>query len=101
MKNVSARRQQQAVYDTGSVAGFGENSASNLLATPLKSSASAGGGLVSVMFGQIAAYFAFSSIHRSAPSAVPLTIASAGHSGSQTPQSMHSSGWMTSMFSPS
>ncbi len=28
-------------------------------------------------------------------------IASTGHSGSQTPQSMHSSGWMTSMFSPS
>jgi hypothetical protein len=26
-------------------------------------------------------------------------IASTGHSGSQTPQSMHSSGWMT-MFSP-
>jgi len=25
-------------------------------------------------------------------------MASAGHSGSQTPQSMHSSGWMTSMF---
>ncbi|MGC2131634.1 MAG: hypothetical protein WA661_00090, partial [Xanthobacteraceae bacterium] len=24
-----------------------------------------------------------------------------GHSGTQTPQSMHSSGWMTSMFSPS
>ena len=31
----------------------------------------------------------------------PGRIASAGHSGSQTPQSMHSSGWMTSMFSPS
>jgi hypothetical protein len=27
-------------------------------------------------------------------------IASTGHSGSQTPQSMHSSGWMTSMCSP-
>ena len=28
-------------------------------------------------------------------------IASTGHSGTHTPQSMHSSGWMTSMFSPS
>ena len=28
-------------------------------------------------------------------------IASAGHSGSHTPQSMHSSGWMTNMLSPS
>ena len=33
--------------------------------------------------------------------ALSATIASAGHSGSQTPQSMHSSGWMTRKFSPS
>jgi hypothetical protein len=32
---------------------------------------------------------------------VSALIASYGHSGSQTPQSMHSSGWITSMFSPS
>jgi hypothetical protein len=35
------------------------------------------------------------------PGSVSGTIAWAGHSGSHTPQSMHSSGWITSMFSPS
>ena len=35
------------------------------------------------------------------PGSVSGLIASTGHSGTQTPQSMHSSGWMTSMFSPS
>ena len=35
------------------------------------------------------------------PSDYQSLIASAGHSGSHTPQSMHSSGWITSMFSPS
>src|SRR6516225_7145811 len=37
----------------------------------------------------------------SSPGSVSGLIASTGHSGTQTPQSMHSSGWMTSMFSPS
>jgi hypothetical protein len=35
------------------------------------------------------------------PGSVSGLIASIGHSGSHTPQSMHSSGWITSMFSPS
>jgi len=39
--------------------------------------------------------------HFSIAGSVSGLIASAGHSGSHTPQSMHSSGWMTSMFSPS
>jgi hypothetical protein len=41
-----------------------------------------------------------SSSHLSRPGSVSGLIASTGHSGTQTPQSMHSSGWMTSMFSP-
>ena len=39
--------------------------------------------------------------HFSSPGSVSGLIASTGHSGTQTPQSMHSSRWMTSMFSPS
>ena len=39
--------------------------------------------------------------HFSIPSSVSECIASIGHSGSQTPQSIHSSGWITSIFSPS
>ena len=38
---------------------------------------------------------------RRQPGSVSGLIASTGHSGSQTPQSMHSSRWITSMFSPS
>jgi zinc transporter len=41
------------------------------------------------MFGQTCAYSAFSLSHLSRPGAVSGTIASAGHSGSHTPQSMH------------
>jgi hypothetical protein len=36
-----------------------------------------------------------------APGAVSGLIAPAGHSGSHTPQSIHSVGLITSMFSPS
>ena len=36
-----------------------------------------------------------------ASSLVSGSIALTGHSGSQTPQSIHSSGFMTSIFSPS
>jgi hypothetical protein len=53
------------------------------------------------MFGQTFAYSAFSRNHFSSPGSVSGLIASTGHSGTQTPQSMHSSGGMTSMFSPS
>src|SRR5688572_21238576 len=69
--------------------------------TPSNSLASAGGSLFWVMLGQTEANLVLISSHLSSPLSVSGLIASAGHSGSQTPQSMHSSGWMTSMFSPS
>src|SRR6516225_9152408 len=62
---------------------------------------SSGGAFLTVIFGQIFAYSAFNDSHFSRPGSVSALIASTGHSGSQTLQSMHSSGWMTSMFSPS
>src|SRR3981081_4370181 len=62
---------------------------------------SGGGAFLTIIFGQIFAYSAFSDSHFSSPGSVSGLIASTGHSGTQTPQSMHSSGWMTSMFSPS
>ncbi len=55
----------------------------------------------SLMFGQISEYFVFNSSHLSLPCSVSETIASTGHSGSQTPQSIHSSGLITSIFFPS
>src|SRR5262249_16208506 len=72
-----------------------------LSATPSHSLASAGGSRFTVIFGHVLAYSAFSVSHSSRPGSVSGLMASAGHSGSQTPQSMHSSGWMTSMLSPS
>ena len=80
--------------------GFGEKYWS-LSGFPSHSLASGGGGLLTVIFGQIFAYSVFSNSHFSSPGSVSALIASTGHSGSHTPQSMHSSGWMTSMFSPS
>src|SRR5208282_3512139 len=68
---------------------------------PSHSLESGGGAFFAVMFGQIFAYSAFSRNHFSSPESVSGLIASTGHSGTQTPQSMHSSGWITSMFSPS
>jgi hypothetical protein len=62
---------------------------------------SGGAGFFFVMLGQTAEYWRLMSSHFSRPGSVSGLIASTGHSGSQTPQSMHSSGWMTSMFSPS
>src|SRR5438876_1941094 len=62
---------------------------------------SGGGAFLTVIFGQILAYCAFSDSHFSSPGSLSALMASTGHSGSHTPQSMHSSGWMTSMFSPS
>jgi hypothetical protein len=44
------------------------------------------------MFGQTRAYSALMPSHFSSPASVSGLIASTGHSGSQTPQSMHSSG---------
>jgi hypothetical protein len=53
------------------------------------------------MFGHFVAKSAFSLSHFSALPSESGMIAAGGHSGSQTPQSMHSSGWITSMLSPS
>src|ERR1700756_128606 len=80
---------------------LGEKYFSNLPSTPSNSLASAGDSFFWVIFGQDLAYSLFTSSHFSSPGSVSGLIASAGHSGSHTPQSMHSSGWMTSMFSPS
>src|SRR3954451_1629117 len=74
---------------------------SNLPSMPSKSLASAGDSFFWVMFGQALAYSVLPSSHFSRPGSVSGLMASAGHSGSHTPQSMHSSGWITSMFSPS
>src|SRR5262245_45952386 len=81
--------------------GSAEKYFSNLPPTPSNSLAPAGGSYLAVMFGHLLAYSVLISSHFSRPGSVSGLIASAGHSGSQTPQSMHSSGWMTSMFSPS
>src|SRR5882757_9124130 len=81
--------------------GFGEKCAANLPAIPSKSFASAGGSRFAVTFGHCSEKFALSSNQVSSPSSESGLIASAGHSGSQTPQSMHSVGLMTTMFSPS
>src|SRR6202049_4343990 len=83
------------------VPGLAEKCSSNLLATPSHSLASGGGSFLAVMFGHDLAYSALILSHFSTPGSVSGLIASTGHSGSQTPQSMHSSGWITSMFSPS
>src|SRR5215471_1701616 len=80
--------------------GFGEKYWS-LSGFPSHSLESGGGAFLTVMFGQILAYSAFSDSHFSSPGSLSALMASTGHSGSHTPQSMHSSGWMTSMFSPS
>jgi hypothetical protein len=81
--------------------GLGEKYFSNFPGTPMNFLKSAAGSRLVVTFGQTAEYSAFSLSHRSRSGAVSGKIASTGHSGSQTLQSMHSSGWMTSMFSPS
>src|SRR5258707_15588813 len=80
--------------------GFGEKYWS-LSGFPSHSLESGGGAFLTAIFGQIFAYSAFSDSHFSSPGSVSGLIASTGHSGTQTPQSMHSSGWMTSIFSPS
>src|SRR5271155_200401 len=71
--------------------GLGLKNFSYLPSTPLHSSASSGGGFFRVMFGQADAYSRLSSSHRSAAVSLSGMIASTGHSGSHTPQSMHSS----------
>src|SRR6516225_10111424 len=71
--------------------GFGEKYWS-LSGFPSHSLESGGGAFLTVIFGQILAYSAFSDSHFSSPGSLSALIASTGHSGSQTPQSMHSSG---------
>src|SRR5436305_10727588 len=80
--------------------GFGEKYW-NLSAFPSHSFQSGGGAFLTLIFGQIFAYSAFNDSHFSSPGSISALMASTGHSGSQTPQSIHSSGWMTSIFSPS
>src|SRR5258706_4025528 len=69
--------------------GFGEKYWS-LSGFPSHSLESGGGAFLTVIFGQIFAYSAFSDSHFSSPGSVSGLIASTGHSGTQTPQSMHS-----------
>ena len=82
------------------VPGFGERCWS-LSGLPSHSLEFAGGVFLTVMLGHAFAYWALISTHFSIPGSVSGLMASTGHSGSHTPQSIHSSGWMTSMFSPS
>jgi hypothetical protein len=70
--------------------GFGKKNW-NLSGLPSQSLESGGGGFFIVMFGQTFANSAFSRNHFSSPGSVSGLIASTGHSGTQTPQSMHSS----------
>src|SRR5215831_6088531 len=91
---------QKGLINQSPVPGLGEKYCS-LPATPSQALESAGGVFLVVMFGQVLEYSALSDSHFSSPGSVSGLIASTGHSGSHTPQSMHSSGWMTSMFSPS
>src|SRR5260221_4484140 len=72
--------------------GFGEKYFSNLPGTPSNSLWSAGGSRLAVMFGHWEANSLLTFSHFSKPGSVSGLIASTGHSGSQTPQSMHSSG---------
>src|SRR5215475_4564250 len=74
------------------VPGFGEKYFSYLPATPSNSLASAGGSFLAVIFGHCLAKSALTLSHCSTPGSVSGLIASTGHSGSHTPQSMHSSG---------
>src|ERR1700689_4653609 len=74
------------------VPGSDEKCSSNLLGRPSHALASAGGSFLAVIFGHCLANSAFTLNHFSTPVSVSGLIASTGHSGSQTPQSMHSSG---------
>src|SRR5262249_50786361 len=73
----------------------------NLSGFPSHSFQSGGGAFLTLILVQIFAYSAFNDSHFSSPGSVSSLMASTGHSGSQTPQSIHSSGLMTSIFLPS
>src|SRR6516164_145932 len=70
--------------------GFGEKYCC-LSGTPSHSLASAGGSFLSVILGHSLAYSVLMLTHFSRPGSVSGLITSTGHSGSQTPQSIHSS----------
>ena len=100
--NITQKKEQPAdAKDFDGMEGKFEKYFSNLPSSPLCSSASGGLSFLRVMFGHCAEKLVFTSSHFSSPLSVSGRIASAGHSGSHTPQSMHSLGLMTSMFSPS
>src|SRR5262245_43554183 len=80
--------------------GFGEKYWS-LSALPSHSFQSGGGAFLTLIFGQIFAYSALGGSHFSSPASLSALMASTGHSGWLTPESMHSLGLMMSMFSPS
>jgi hypothetical protein len=63
--------------------------------------ASAGGDFFLFMFGHNREYCALICNQWSKSATVSGLMALTGHSGSHIPQSMHSTGWITSMFSPS
>src|ERR1700739_4613944 len=75
--------------------GFGEKYW-NLSGFPSHSLKSGGGAFLTVICGQIFAYSAFNDSHFSSPGSVSGFMASTGHSGTQTPPSMHSYGGVTS-----
>src|SRR5215467_7503187 len=100
IEETGRHRYGAGVLPQSPVPGFGEKYWS-LSGFPSHSLESAGGAFLTLIFGQIFAYFAFSDNHFSSPGSVSGFMASTGHSGTQTLQSMHSSGWITSMFSPS
>src|SRR5579863_4281640 len=79
-------------WDQSPEPGSAEKYSLNLFARPSNSLASGGGSLLLVIFGQDFAYSALSLSQKAKSGSVSGLIASAGHSGSHTPQSMHSSG---------
>src|SRR3546814_16434921 len=74
---------------------------SYLPSSPLCASASSGTAPLVVMLGHWAEKVVFSSSHFSSTFSVSGRIASAGHSGSHKPQSIHQLWLMTNMISPS
>src|SRR5262245_29627416 len=83
---IPRQRSQSPVPD------WGEKNFLNFSGTPSQSLASGGASFLTVILAQVFEYSAFNSSHFSRPPSVSGLIASAGHSGSHTPQSMHSSG---------
>src|SRR5688572_19071031 len=96
---VSSKALSQRLYSP--LPGSGSKYFSYLPGTSFQASASGGGVPLRVMLGHFTEKSALSLSHFSALASESGRIALGGHSGSHTPQSMHSSGWMTSMLLPS